>query len=180
MAMLVRASERTRNASVEMAQRALDAAANHATVVAGATFALILLARIPFVGGAFALLEVLLSLAAYPVAGFLVTAALQRFYHGPTRTLLACHFGIGAATAITVGLSLARLAGGLVLLAGDGPDAGSGFVAVMAAIAGLIVHTFGETGSQLVVGVLLAVLGGFVAFDRGQLRDDIDRIAPKL
>ncbi len=180
MAALVRTSERTRNASVEMAQRALDAAANPATVVGGATFALILLAQLPFVGGAFALVEVLLGLAAYPVVGFLVTASLQRFYHGPTRTLLASHFGIGAAIAITVALSLARLAGGLLLLVGDGPASGSGFVAITTAIAELVVLTFSDTGSQLVVGVLLAVLGGFVAFDRAQLRDDVARIAPKL
>ena len=180
MAMAARTDARARIASVEMAQRALDAAANHATVVGGATFALLLLAQLPFVGGAFALLEVLLGMAAYPVVGFLVAASLQRFYHGPTRTLLASHFGIGAATAITVSLSLARLAGGLILLVGDGPASGSGFVAVMTAIVELIVHTFSETGSQLVVGVLLAVLGGFVAFDRGQLQEDIARIAPKL
>jgi hypothetical protein len=163
-----------------MTQRALDAAANYALVVGGATFALILLGRVPFVGGIFSLAEMLLGVAAYPVVGFLVAASLQRFYHGPTRTLLVGHFGLGAAVAITIALAMARLAGGMVQLVGDGPTSGHGFVAVVRALGALVGHTFGDAVSQLVVGGLLAVLGGFVAFDRGQLREDVERIAPKI
>lgn len=180
MATVVRTGTRARNVSLDMAQRALDASANYATVVGGATFALVLLARLPFVGGAFALLEVLLGFAAFPVVGFVVTAALQRFYHGPTRTLLAGHFGLGTALAVTVALAVARLASGLILLASDGPAGGNGFVAYMAALGSLLANTLGDAASQLVIGALLAVLGGFVAFDRAQLREDVGRIAPKL
>ena len=180
MATVARTNGRARNASVEMAQRALDAAATPATVVGGATFALMLLGRVPYVGGAFSLLELLLGIAAYPVVGFLVAASLQRFYHGPTRTLLVAHFGLGAAAAITVALTLARLAGGLLLLVADGPAGGHGFVAIVRALGALVLGTCGDAASQLVVGGLLAVLGGFVAFDRGQLREDVARIAPKL
>jgi hypothetical protein len=180
MAAVARTSGRERNTSVELAQRALDASANYATVIGGAAFALILLARLPFVGGLFALLQLLLGVVAYPVVGFLVTASLQRFYHGPTRTLLAGHFGLGAAVAITVALAMARLAGGLVQLMADGPASGHGVMAVVRALGALLGHTLGDAASQLAVGGLLAILGGFVAFDRGQLREEVARIAPKI
>lgn len=170
---------RARNASIEMAERALDAAAIPATIAGGATFTLVILARLPHIGGLFALAQALLVLAAYPTAGFLATVALQRFYHGPTRTLQAVHFGLGAALAITAGLLLGRLLGGLLLIVGNRSGDSHGFIAGVTAIATLVGRSLGDAIPQLLTGILLAVLGGFVAFDRDQLGDDIDRFAPK-
>ena len=178
-AMQMGGAARARNASVEMTRRALNDAAIYATVVGGVSFVLIFLTRLPFVGVAFVLLRFLLGFVCYPVVGFLVTAHLHRFYHGPTRTLLACHFGLGVAITLTAGIALASLLGGLLLIAGDGSDATRGFITIVAADGRLIAHTVGNFVPQLITGTLLAVLGSFVAFDRDRIEDDFASLLPK-
>jgi hypothetical protein len=171
---------RTGIASVEMTRQALNDAAIYATIVGGATFVLAFLSRLPILGTGFGLLHLLVSSTGYLVAGFLVTAHIHRFYHGPTRTLLACHFGLGVATAITVGITVATLVAGLLLLASDGSEAGRGFVRVAGAIGGLIGHALGDFFPQLITGTLLAVLGSFVAFDRDRIEADVVSLLPRV
>jgi hypothetical protein len=163
-----------------MTRQALNDAAIYATIVGGASFVLAFLSRIPILGVAFGLLHLLIGFAGYLIAGFLVTAHLHRFYHGPTRTLLACHFGLGVATAITAGITVATLIAGLLLLAGGGSGATHGFLKVAGAIIALISSAVGDFFPQLITGTLLAVLGSFVAFDRDRIEDDVVKLLPKV
>ena len=173
------ARPRTGSASVEMTRQALNDAAIYATVVGGASFVLAVLSRLPVLGTGFGLVHLLVNSAGYLVAGFLVTAHLHRFYHGPTRTLLACHFGLGVATAITAGITIATLIAGLLQLASDRTDA-HGFVKTAGAISGLIGRAAGDFCPQLITGTLLAVLGSFVAFDRDRIEADVVGLLPKV
>ena len=168
------------NASIEMTRQALNDAAIYATVVGGGSFVLAFLSRLPIVGIVFGLLHLLVGFAGYLVAGFLVTAHLHRFYHGPTRTLLACHFGLGVATALTAGITIATLIAGLLLLLGDRTGNANGFVAIAGAIAGLIGRAAGDFCPQLIIGTLLAVLGSFVAFDRDRIEADVASLLPRV
>ncbi len=176
MAVASRAGSGAQTAPGVLIRRALEDATLPAVVAAGATFVLILLARLPGVGGAFALLGALLGWAAYPVAGFLVAAHLQRFYHGPTRTLLATLFGLGTAAAVTAALSFAAVIGGLLLIAGDA----TGVLQAIKAIGVLLGHTLAELIPRLAGGTLLAALGGFVAFDRERLSEELAHLLPKV
>jgi hypothetical protein len=169
---------RTENASVEMTRQALNEAIIYATVVGGASFVLVFLSRLPILGIVFGLLHLLVGIAGYLVAGFLVTAHLHRFYHGPTRTLLACHFGLGVAAAITAGITIATLVAGLLLLLSDGTA--HGFMKVAGGIAGLVGHAAGDFCPQLITGTVLAVLGSFVAFDRDRIEADVASLLPRI
>jgi hypothetical protein len=171
---------RMENASVEMTRQALNDAAIYATVVGGASFVLVFLSRLPVVGIVFGLLHLLVGIAGYVVAGFLVTAHLHRFYHGPTRTLLACHFGLGVAIAITAGITIATLVAGLLLLFSDRTGTAHGFVKVAGAIAGLLGRAVADFCPQLITGTLLAILGSFVAFDRDRIEADVASLLPRM
>lgn len=174
-----RARRRTGIAPVEMTRQALNDAAIYAAVVGGASFVLTFLARLPILGFAFGLLHLLVGFAGYLVAGFLVTAHLHRFYHGPTRTLLACHFGIGVAAAITAGITVAALIASLLLLASDRTEATRGFLGFAGALAGATGQAAGNVLPQLITGTLLATLGGFVAFDRDRIEADVASLLPR-
>lgn len=170
---------RTQFKSVELTRRALNEATICATIAAGASFVLILLGRLPYIGVLFALLQLLVGFAAYPVAGFLVTARLHRFFHGPTRTLLAFHFGLGAATAVALAIALASLVGGLLVLAGGSSPGVQGVLATAGAIARLVLRSAGEFFPHLIAGTLLAALGSFIAFDRDRLPEEVATLLPK-